>query len=57
LASALACGLGAGLPIERAFVQAVRFVRIAIIEAPGLGQGRGPLGHQFVTDFQWEDPD
>jgi hydroxymethylpyrimidine/phosphomethylpyrimidine kinase len=57
LASALACGLGAGLPIERAFVQAVRFVRIAILEAPGLGQGRGPLGHQFVTDFQWEEPD
>jgi hydroxymethylpyrimidine/phosphomethylpyrimidine kinase len=57
LASALACGLGAGLPIERAFVQAIRFVRIAIIEAPGLGQGNGPLGHQFVTDFQWEEPD
>ena len=56
-ASALACGLGAGLPIERAFVQAVRFVRIAILEAPGLGQGHGPLGHQFVTDFQWEEPD
>ncbi|MBV9883350.1 MAG: hydroxymethylpyrimidine/phosphomethylpyrimidine kinase, partial [Sphingomonadaceae bacterium] len=57
LASALACGLGAGLPIERAFIQAIRFVRIAIIEAPGLGQGNGPLGHQFVTDFQWEEPD
>jgi hydroxymethylpyrimidine/phosphomethylpyrimidine kinase len=57
LASALACGLGAGLPIERAFVQAIRFVRIAILEAPGLGQGNGPLGHQFVTDFQWEEPD
>jgi hydroxymethylpyrimidine/phosphomethylpyrimidine kinase len=56
-ASALACGLGAGLPIERAFVQAIRFVRIAILEAPGLGQGNGPLGHQFVTDFQWEEPD
>ena len=57
LASALACGLGAGLPIERAFVQAIRFVRIAILEAPGLGEGKGPLGHQFVTDFQDEDPD
>ena len=57
LASALACGLGAGLPIERAFVQAIRFVRIAILEAPGLGEGNGPLGHQFVTDFQWEEPD
>ena len=56
-ASALACGLGAGLPIDRAFAQAVRFVRLAILEAPGLGQGHGPLGHQFVTDFQWEDPD
>ena len=57
LASALACGLGAGLSIERAFVQAIRFVRIAILEAPGLGEGKGPLGHQFVTDFQWEEPD
>ena len=56
-ASALACGLGAGLPIEQAFVQAIRFVRIAILEAPGLGGGNGPLGHQFVTDFQWEEPD
>ena len=57
LASALACGLGAGLPIGKAFEQAIRFVRLAILEAPGLGKGRGPLGHQFVTDFQWEDPD
>jgi hydroxymethylpyrimidine/phosphomethylpyrimidine kinase len=57
LASALACGLGAGLSIERAFRQAIRFVRIAILEAPGLGQGNGPLGHQSVTDFQDEEPD
>jgi hydroxymethylpyrimidine/phosphomethylpyrimidine kinase len=57
LASALACGLGAGLSIDKAFEQAVRFVRIAILEAPGLGQGHGPLGQQFVTDFQWDDPE
>ena len=57
LASALACGLGAGLPIRKAFEQAIRFVRLAILEAPGLGQGCGPLGQQFVTDFQWEDPE
>jgi hydroxymethylpyrimidine/phosphomethylpyrimidine kinase len=57
LASALACGLGAGLPIRKAFEQAIRFVRLAILEAPGLGQGCGPLGHQFVTDFQWEEPE
>jgi hydroxymethylpyrimidine/phosphomethylpyrimidine kinase len=45
LASALAAGLGAGLSIDEAFSQAVRFVRIAIIAAPGLGQGHGPIGH------------
>jgi hydroxymethylpyrimidine/phosphomethylpyrimidine kinase len=53
LASALACGLGQGLGIEKAFELAVSFVRTAILEAPGLGQGNGPLGQQFVTDFQW----
>jgi hydroxymethylpyrimidine/phosphomethylpyrimidine kinase len=45
LASALAAGLGAGLSIKDAFEQAVRFVRIAILAAPGLGQGHGPIGH------------
>jgi hydroxymethylpyrimidine/phosphomethylpyrimidine kinase len=55
LASALACGLGAGLPIEKAFEQAIGFVRIAIIEAPGLGRGHGPLGQQRVTDFRWDE--
>jgi hydroxymethylpyrimidine/phosphomethylpyrimidine kinase len=57
LASALACGLGGGLTIRRAFEQAVRFVRIAIIEAPGFGDGCGPIGHQCVTDFRWDDLD
>ncbi len=47
LASALAAGLGAGMPIADAFRQAVRFVRIAILSAPGLGQGHGPLGHNL----------
>jgi hydroxymethylpyrimidine/phosphomethylpyrimidine kinase len=47
LATALATGLGAGLPIKEAFTQAVRFVRIAILSAPGLGQGHGPLGHHL----------
>ena len=46
-ASALACGLGAGLPIREAFDRAVRFVRIAILSAPGLGEGHGPLGHNL----------
>jgi hydroxymethylpyrimidine/phosphomethylpyrimidine kinase len=55
LASALACGLGAGLSIQQAFEQAVRFVRIAILEGPGFGSGAGPIGHQAVTDFRWDD--
>ena len=57
LASALATGLGTGFGIEKAFEQAVSFVRIAILEAPGLGEGNGPLGQQYVTDFQWGERD
>jgi len=57
LASALATGLGKGFGIEKAFEQAISFVRIAILEAPGLGQGNGPLGQQYVTDFQWGERD
>lgn len=44
-ASALATGLGAGLSVAEAFEQAVRFVRIALLSAPRLGQGHGPIGH------------
>lgn len=44
-ASALACGLGDGLPIDQAFARAVRFVRAALLSAPGLGRGHGPMGH------------
>lgn len=47
LASAIAAGLGAGLNIVDAFRQAVRFVRIAILSAPGIGGGHGPLGHHL----------
>jgi hydroxymethylpyrimidine/phosphomethylpyrimidine kinase len=55
LASAVACRLGQGLGIEEAFVDGVRFVRIAIMMAPGLGLGHGPLGHAEVRDFWDED--
>ncbi len=55
LASAMACRLGQGLPIKQAFVDGVRFVRIALLSAPGLGQGHGPLGHADVRDFWDED--
>lgn len=45
LASALACGLAAGMGVEAAFDRAVRFVRAAIRAAPRLGGGHGPIGH------------
>jgi hydroxymethylpyrimidine/phosphomethylpyrimidine kinase len=54
LASALACRLGQGAPITEAFADAVRFVRLAILEAPGFGEGHGPMGHHGVRDF-WDD--
>jgi hydroxymethylpyrimidine/phosphomethylpyrimidine kinase len=58
-ASALAFGLGAGMDLKDAFQQAVRFVRLAILGAPGFGSGHGPIGHHEVTDFIEErlDPD
>ena len=55
LASALACRIGQGYPLADGFRDAVRFVRIAIMMAPGLGEGHGPLGHSEVRDFWDED--
>lgn len=52
-ASALACGLGRGIPITDAFVRAIRFVRIALLSAPDLGAGHGPMGHHLgVVPFE-----
>ncbi|HSX55097.1 MAG TPA: bifunctional hydroxymethylpyrimidine kinase/phosphomethylpyrimidine kinase, partial [Sphingomonas sp.] len=48
-ASALATGLGTGLPVADAFTRAVRYVRAAIRHAPGLGAGHGPIGHALGT--------
>ena len=45
LSSAIACGLGAGLHVTSAIEQARRYVRAALLAAPGLGQGHGPMGH------------
>jgi len=44
-ASALATGLARGRPIDEAFAEAVRFTRIALLSAPGFGEGHGPIGH------------
>ncbi len=48
MASAIATGLGAGLDLVDAIEHARHFVRAAILVAPGLGAGNGPLGQQAV---------
>ncbi len=48
LASAIACGLAKGLSLKDAVAEARDYVRAAIAAAPGLGQGHGPLGHNFA---------
>ena len=45
LASAIAAGLGGGLPLAVAVARARGFVRAALRAAPGFGRGRGPMGH------------
>jgi hydroxymethylpyrimidine/phosphomethylpyrimidine kinase len=48
LASAIAVGLGEGMALVDAIARARRFVRAALVAAPGLGAGQGPMGHQAV---------
>jgi len=48
LASGIAFYLGAGCRLADAVERARLFVRMALHEAPGLGHGHGPLGHQSV---------
>ena len=45
LASAIAVGLAEGHPLTRAIERARVFVREAMLAAPGLGAGHGPMGH------------
>jgi len=52
LASAIATGLGQGLAMEDAVERAIGFVRAALVAAPGLGRGHGPMGQQDVTGFR-----
>jgi hydroxymethylpyrimidine/phosphomethylpyrimidine kinase len=44
LASAIACFLGQGSSLADAVARAREFVRIALLDAPKLGQGAGPVG-------------
>ncbi|WP_375288560.1 hydroxymethylpyrimidine/phosphomethylpyrimidine kinase [Sphingomonas sp.] len=51
LASAIATGLGTGLPLADATGRAIAFVRASLAAAPGLGAGHGPMGQQYATGF------
>src|SRR4051812_34689335 len=48
LASAIAYFLAAGSPLTEAVARAREFVRLALHDAAGLGQGAGPIGQQNV---------
>lgn len=45
LASAIATGLGAGLPLVDSVTRGRGYVRAALLAAPGFGAGHGPMGH------------
>ena len=47
-ATAIACGLAAGLDLPDAVGRARSYLQGAINTAPGLGHGHGPLNHGFV---------
>jgi hydroxymethylpyrimidine/phosphomethylpyrimidine kinase len=52
LAAALATSLGQGTALPDAAVRARSFVRLALLDAPGLGQGIGPMGqHRVINDI------
>jgi len=53
LASAIAAGLAQGMSLTDAVKRAREFVRKAIENAPGLGKGHGPLGHNPAA---WRGP-
>ena len=48
LSSAIATFLGAGFALPESVKRAREYVRAALLAAPGLGSGAGPLGHAAV---------
>ena len=49
LATAIACGLAQGRAMPDAVSRAHAYVQAAIRNAPGLGSGHGPLGHNSIS--------
>ncbi len=50
LASAVAAGLAQGMTLADAVRRGAAYVHAAILAAPGLGAGHGPLGHDVTVD-------
>jgi hydroxymethylpyrimidine/phosphomethylpyrimidine kinase len=49
MASAIAAGIAQGLAVSRAVERARDYVHTAILTAPGLGRGHGPLNHAHTV--------
>mgnify|MGYP000122511262 CR=1 FL=1 len=49
LASAIAAGIAQGLDLIASVERARRYLRLAILQAPGLGSGHGPLNHAVTV--------
>ena len=50
LASAIATGVAQGMSLRQAVDRAHAYVHKAIVQAPGFGQGKGPLNHLVPLD-------
>jgi hydroxymethylpyrimidine/phosphomethylpyrimidine kinase len=54
LSSAIATGLAQGMAMRPAIERARRYLVAAIADAPGLGQGHGPLNHAHtIRTEEW----
>ena len=49
LASAIATGIAQGMVLRAAIARAQAYVHEAILRAPGLGRGHGPIGHAHTV--------
>jgi hydroxymethylpyrimidine/phosphomethylpyrimidine kinase len=49
LSAAITAGLALGHPLEQAVADGLDFVRRAMLSAPALGQGHGPLNHRVPS--------
>jgi len=55
LASAIAAGLAQGQALPDAVMRARRYLRAAIVRAPGFGRGAGPIDHSVTIDTAWQE--